>query len=72
MPQDRKPGDVFLNRYMPGASEEEREEARENLYRFAAVLARIAGRRGLEEYEQAIRAKNEVGVKYGHGSPPPS
>jgi hypothetical protein len=52
----RRPGDIILDRYMPNASEAEREEARENLRAYAAVVLRIATRQATEEYEQAIRA----------------
>ena len=34
-------GDHILDRYMPDASEAEREEARENLRGFAALLVQI-------------------------------
>ena len=51
-----RPGDLILDRYMPNASEAEREEARENLRAYAAVVLRIATRLATEEYEQAIRA----------------
>ena len=51
----RPPGDIILDRYMPNASEAEREEARENLRAYAAVVLRIATRQATEEYEQAIR-----------------
>jgi hypothetical protein len=40
----RKPGDIILDRYMPDADEAEREQARENLRRFAKALLRIAMR----------------------------
>ena len=50
-----RPGDLILDRYMPDASEAEREEARENLRAYAAVVLQIATRLATEEYEQAIR-----------------
>ena len=40
----RKPGDFILDRYMPDADETAREQARENLRRFARALLRIAMR----------------------------
>jgi len=40
-----KPGDLILDRYMPNATPAEREQGRENLYAFFAVLLRIATRR---------------------------
>ena len=51
----RPPGDIILDRYMPNASEAEREKARENLRAYAAVVLQIATRLATEEYEQAIR-----------------
>jgi hypothetical protein len=35
------PEDIFIDRYMPGASMAEREEARANVRRLVAVLVRI-------------------------------
>lgn len=63
-PQER-PGDVFLDRYMPNASEEEREEARRNLYRFFGALVAIAKRHTREEWDKAygIRANSRLGVQ---------
>lgn len=49
-----QPGDLILDRYMPHATVEEREAARENLRAFAAVVVGIAKRLALEEQEQAI------------------
>jgi hypothetical protein len=48
-----KPGDFILDRYMIGATDEEREAARENLRQYAAVILRIATRLATEEYEAA-------------------
>lgn len=53
-----RPGDLILNRYMLNATEEEREEARENLRAYAMVILRIAMRLATEEYEQEIRARD--------------
>lgn len=39
-----RPGDLILDRYMPEATEEEREQARDNLYSFAAVILRMCTR----------------------------
>jgi hypothetical protein len=61
--QKRRPGDLIINRYMPHASEEEREKARENLYAFVTVLVRIATRLAHEECEQEIRLKGERTVE---------
>ena len=55
----RRPGDLILDRYMPDATLEQREEARNSLRAYAAVVLRIATRLATEEYEQAIR-KNGV------------
>lgn len=67
----QKPGDVFLDRYMPGATPEQRETARQELYDFFAVLLRIATRRATEEYERTIRAKNDHAVISASGVSPP-
>ena len=50
-----RPGDLILNRYMPDATEQEREEARENLKQLARVLMRIEARLAREWYENQIR-----------------
>lgn len=52
---NRQPGDLILDRYMPHATVEEREAARENLRAYAAVVVGIARRLALEERDQAIR-----------------
>lgn len=59
-----RPGDLILNRYMLNATEEEREDARENLRAYATVILRIATRLATEEYEQEIRARepDKVGL----------
>src|SRR5665213_492939 len=56
-PPGHKPGDVILNRYMIGATEEEREAARENLREYAAVVLRIATRLATEEWEAEKRGE---------------
>ncbi len=38
----RQPGDLILDRYMPNASQEEREQARANLRGLLAALVRYA------------------------------
>lgn len=43
-----QPGDIILDRYMPNATEAEREDARENLQALVRVLIRI-NRRLIEE-----------------------
>lgn len=59
---NRRPGDFILDRYMPDATAEEREVARENLRAFALVVVGIARRLALEEREQAIRARTDITV----------
>jgi hypothetical protein len=61
----RRPGDQIIDRYMPDATEEEREAARANLYAFVAVLLRIATREALEETEREIRANDRGAVESG-------
>lgn len=58
-----RPGDFILDRYMPDATAEEREVARENLRAFALVVVGIARRLALEEREQAIRARTDITVE---------
>ena len=60
---NRRPGDFILDRYMPRATAEEREVARENLRAFALVVVGIARRLALEEREQAIRARTDITVE---------
>ena len=67
--REHRPGDLILDRYMPNASDAEREEARENLRRFACVLTRIEDRLALEWYEQQIR--KESAVEFESESHPP-
>lgn len=66
----RRPGDLILDRYMPKASDAEREEARENLRAYATVVLRIATRLATEEYEQEIRARDAGAVGLNSGSLP--
>ena len=47
------PCDLIIDRYLPDASPEERDKAREDLNNFAQALLRIATRRALEERSQA-------------------
>ena len=63
----RRPGDLIIDRYMTGATEDERGAARTNLYAFVAVLLRSASRRANEEYEREIRAGEEDAVESGNG-----
>lgn len=50
-----RPGDVILDRYLPSATAEERETARENLYRFARLLIRVHERLALDNPQHSIR-----------------
>jgi len=49
---DHRPGDLFIDRYMPKATEEAREEAYANLRALVALLVRIDERLALEEREK--------------------
>jgi hypothetical protein len=69
--QERRPGDLILNRYMPSATEEVREEARENLRRLARVLLRIEERLAREWYEKQIRESGGVKVDSERDTSPP-
>ena len=62
MPQHR-PGDRILDRYLPHASSEKREEARENLKRLARLLIRVHERLSLDNPQQAIRANEDSTVE---------
>ena len=44
-----RPGDVIIDHFMPGCSDEDREVARERLQRFAGWLVGIAIRQTCEE-----------------------
>ncbi len=55
MPAHR-PGDLILDHYLPNASSEEREIARENLRRLARLLIRVHTRLALDNPQPAIRA----------------
>ena len=59
---NRQSGDVILDRYMPRATPEEREAARENLRAFAAVVMEITTRLALEERDHAIRPNGHCAV----------
>jgi len=49
---NHRPGDLFIDRYMPKATDEAREEAYANLRALVALLVRIDERLALEEREQ--------------------
>jgi hypothetical protein len=61
-PKPRRPGDLILDRYMPNATEEEREEARANLKAYVAVVLRKKQRLAREAVESRIRAIPSVEV----------
>jgi hypothetical protein len=71
MPKERRPGDIFLERYVPNASHEKREEARQNLRNVVAALLRIAMRCADEDYAAAIRMKTDGAVQFDGGPIPP-
>jgi len=48
MESDRKPGDLILDRYLPNATPEAREEAREALRKHALLLVRWGERTRFE------------------------
>jgi len=54
--QERIPGDLFLDRYMPTAGEEEREAARERLCSLVRILVAIDERLVRKDGENVIRA----------------
>jgi hypothetical protein len=57
----QSPLDPFIERYMPDASADEREEGRANLERFVAVLVRIDDRIEREK-QDAIRQISDSAV----------
>ena len=61
--RDHRPGDLIIDRYMPNASEDEREAARESLRRLARILIRIEDRLAQEWYERRTREPGEGAVK---------
>lgn len=58
---EERPGDVILRRYMPDATDKEREAARENLCAFASVLLRIDKRLQDEIHMDDSRESKEQG-----------
>ncbi len=49
---DHRPGELFIDRYMPKATEEAREEAYGNLRALVALLIRIDERLALEAQQK--------------------
>jgi len=64
----RRPGDYILDRYMSGATQEDREAARANLYQLLATLIHIERRERTEDAEN--RANDLRGVDLS--DPPPT
>ena len=58
--QQHRAGDLTLNRYMPNATEQEREAARESLREFALIIVGIAKRLAREENERAREILGEL------------
>ncbi len=63
MKPSHRPGDHILDRYLPHASTEEREVARENLRRLARLLIRIHERVAFDNPQPAIRASVEPALE---------
>ena len=61
MPPHR-PGDIILNRYLPNAFPEKREEARENLRRLGRLLIRVHERLAVDNPQSSIRANGVSGL----------
>lgn len=59
---DHRPGDLFIDRYMPKATEEAREEAYANLRALVALLVQIDERLALEERERRDRPNPDGAV----------
>jgi len=59
MTAPRQPGDLILDRYMPNASDEEREVARENLRLLARLLVQKSERIAHERSEQAAAERHD-------------
>ena len=62
MPPHR-PGDIILDRYLPNASPEKREEARENLRRLGRLLIRVHRRLAVDNPQSSIRANDVPGIE---------
>lgn len=60
---EKKPGDLILERWMPNASHTEHEAARENLRALASFILRGATRRAEERYRQQIRMSEDQGIE---------
>lgn len=60
---EQQPGAGILDRYMPQASAEEREAARENLRRLAQLVIRVHERLSREAGDSAIRPDRDSAVE---------
>lgn len=54
-PVGQRPGDAIINRYMPNATPEEKEAARENLKKLARFILRVEERRFREEHAKGTQ-----------------
>lgn len=61
--KQRRPGDFILDRYMPDATPEQRELARENLRRLAKLLLRVHERLARENPLPATRVMADGDVQ---------
>ena len=68
-PSNHRPGDLILDRYMPNATEAEREAARENLREFAIIVVGIAKRLAREETKHAKEILEELKTMIEFESP---
>jgi hypothetical protein len=59
---NHRPGDLFIDRYMPKATEEAREEAYANLRALVALLVRIDERLAFEDRNSMIRSNLDCEV----------
>lgn len=64
----RTPGDIILDRYLPNATPEEREIARENLRAILAMYLRIEEERALRTSGKHESPKMDAGVRVQSGS----
>ena len=67
-PTNTNPADRIIDRRMPNATAEERQEARENLRRLARVILRIDERQAREWHEQRIRVSGGGEVESDGGT----
>lgn len=68
-PRARQPGDDILDRYLPNAFAEEREEAQENLRHLARFLISVHERRAGAHGDNSIRAGGGATVESELPSP---